>query len=190
MIQSIICETWWSVTAWQLPVALGYWCLLMMWQRTEAARRILKCIYWDIQSAQIQSNGARLIGRRFIVQINDDPKHTAKATQEFLKVRSGVFCNGRVNLLISTRLSCISLAEDKTKGRKTHKQTTTEVSCSKALEEHQKGETQSLVMSMSSRLKGIPKNENSVIIYSPSSSSKPVWISLFCRTQRKISWSL
>ncbi len=28
-----------------------------------------------------------------------------------------------------------------------------------------------------------PKNENSVIIYSPSSSSKPVWISLFCRTQ-------
>ncbi len=31
-----------------------------------------------------------------------------------------------------------------------------------------------------------PKNENSVIIYSPSSSSKPVWISMFCRTQRKI----
>ncbi len=33
-----------------------------------------------------------------------------------------------------------------------------------------------------------PKNKNSVIIYSPSSSSKPVWISLFCRTQRKIFW--
>ncbi len=33
-----------------------------------------------------------------------------------------------------------------------------------------------------------PKNENSVIIYSPSSSSKPVWMSLFCRTQRKIFW--
>ncbi len=33
-----------------------------------------------------------------------------------------------------------------------------------------------------------PKNENSVIIYSPSSSSKPVWISLFCWTQRKIFW--
>ncbi len=41
------------------------------------------------------------------------------------------------------------------------------------------------------QLKGIdssPKNENSVIIYSPSSSSKPVWMSLFCRTQRKIFW--
>ncbi len=30
--------------------------------------------------------------------------------------------------------------------------------------------------------------ENSFIIYSPSSSSKPVWISFFCRTQRKIFW--
>ncbi len=33
----------------------------------------------------------------------------------------------------------------------------------------------------------LPKNENSVIIYSPSSSSKPVWMSLFW-TQRKIFW--
>ncbi len=31
------------------------------------------------------------------------------------------------------------------------------------------------------------QNENSVIIYSPS-ISKPVWMSLFCRTQRKIFW--
>ncbi len=29
--------------------------------------------------------------------------------------------------------------------------------------------------------KGHPKNENSVIIYSSSSCSKPVWVSLFCR---------
>ncbi len=29
---------------------------------------------------------------------------------------------------------------------------------------------------------------NSVIIYSPSSSSKPIWMSLFCRTQRRIFW--
>ncbi len=35
-----------------------------------------------------------------------------------------------------------------------------------------------------------PKNENSVIIYSPSSSSKPVWMSLFCWTQRKIFWRM
>ncbi len=35
--------------------------------------------------------------------------------------------------------ACIYLAEDKTKDRKTHKQTTTEVSCSNGLEKHHKG---------------------------------------------------
>ncbi len=51
--------------------------------------------------------------------------------------------------------ACISLAEDKTKGRKTRKQTTTEVSCSKGLEKHHKEETQSRVSSMSSRIKAV-----------------------------------
>ncbi len=39
--------------------------------------------------------------------------------------------------------------------------------------------------------KGIvhPKMKNSVI-YSPSSSSKPLWMSLFCWTQRKIFWRM
>ncbi len=35
-----------------------------------------------------------------------------------------------------------------------------------------------------------PKNENSVIIYSPSSRSKPVWMCLFCWTQTKIFWRM
>ncbi len=39
-----------------------------------------------ILSAQIQPNAAKLIGQRFIVQMDDDPKHTAKATLEFLKI--------------------------------------------------------------------------------------------------------
>ncbi len=33
---------WWHEHAW-LPVVLGYWCLVMTWQRTEAAGWILKC---------------------------------------------------------------------------------------------------------------------------------------------------
>ncbi len=32
-------------------------------------------VYRDILSAQIQSNAAKLTGRRFIVQMDDDPKH-------------------------------------------------------------------------------------------------------------------
>ncbi len=44
-------------------------------------------VYGDILSAQTQSNAAKLIGRCFVVQMDDDPKHTAKATQKFLKVK-------------------------------------------------------------------------------------------------------
>jgi len=36
----------------------------------------------EILSNQIQLNAAKLIGWRFIIQMNDDPKHTAKSTQE------------------------------------------------------------------------------------------------------------
>ncbi len=42
----------------------------------------------------------------------------------------------------------------------------------------------------SNMLKGIVHPKNSVIIYSPTSSSKPVWMSLFCWTQRKIFWRM
>ncbi len=41
-------------------------------------------------SAQIQSNGAKSIGRRFILQVDNDPKHTEKATEEFLKVKKWI----------------------------------------------------------------------------------------------------
>ncbi len=44
-------------------------------------------VYRDILSTQIQSNGAKLIGQHFIVQMDDDPNHTAKTTQEFLMVK-------------------------------------------------------------------------------------------------------
>ncbi len=37
-------------------------------------------VYRDILSAQIQSNAAKLIGRRFIEQMENDPKHTTNVT--------------------------------------------------------------------------------------------------------------
>ena len=36
-----------------------------------------------ILSAQIQPNASKLIGRRFTLQMDNDPKHTPKATQYF-----------------------------------------------------------------------------------------------------------
>ncbi len=87
----------------------------------------------DILSAQIQSNGTKLIGRHCIVQMDDDTKHTAKATQEFLMVKKVEYSEMAKSVPWSQQdLTWISLAEDKTKGRKTHKQTT-DVSCSKGL---------------------------------------------------------
>ncbi len=94
-------------------------------------------VYRDILPAQIQSNAAKLIGQ---LSIKQNTKHTAKATQEFLKVK-------KWNILQwpsqSPDLNPIEhgfhLLKTKWEGRKTHKQTTTEVSCSKGLAKHHKG---------------------------------------------------
>ncbi len=58
----------------------------------------------DILSAQIQSNAAKLIGRRFIVQVEMTQNILQKQPRSF-EGQNGIFCNGQVNLLISNRLS-------------------------------------------------------------------------------------
>ncbi len=59
----------------------------MLSAETEDSSQMSSEVNNDILSAQIQSNGAKLIGRRFIGHMDNDPKHTAKAAQEFLKVK-------------------------------------------------------------------------------------------------------
>ncbi len=131
---NIICETWWSrVMAWA--------CMVSSDDETEdRSSRKNSEVYIDILSAQVQSNGAKLIRRRFIVQMDNDPKHTEKSNQGVLKVK-------KLNILQWPSQSpdfnpiehAFNLLNDKTKGRKTHKQGTTEVSCSKGLAEHPEG---------------------------------------------------
>ncbi len=129
---SIICETWRSsVMAWACMASSGtvlLVCLLMMWQKTEKVRLILRYIL----PAQIQSYAAKLIG------------------QLFIESKPGVFEGKKVEYSAMAKSiswsqpdrACIALTEDKTKGRKTLKQATTEVSCTKGLAKHHKGENQ------------------------------------------------
>lgn len=69
----------------------------------------------------------------------NEPKHTAKATREFLKVNNEIFFNGQVSQLISGYRACFLVIKYKTEGRETHKQAAAEDGCSKGLVEHLKG---------------------------------------------------
>ncbi len=84
---SIICET---CVIMSCMASSGSGLLLFSDVTEDRSSRINSEVYRDILSAQIQSNGAKLIGRCFIVQMDDDPKHTAKATQEFLKEKKWI----------------------------------------------------------------------------------------------------
>ncbi len=115
-----------------------------------------KGIIHNILSAQIQSNAAKLSGWRFIIQVDNDPKHIAKATLEFLKVKTWII------------LQCPSQSPDfnlieqafhllKTKLRQKDPQTKKQLKPVevKAWQSITKEESQYLVMSMSSRLKAV-----------------------------------
>ncbi len=75
MLQSI--HHLWNMVEQCDGMSLGYWC------SEDRSSRMNSEVHMDILYAQIQSNTAKMIERR-LVQMDDDPKHTAKTTQEFL----------------------------------------------------------------------------------------------------------
>ncbi len=48
-------------------------------------------VYRNILSANLEKDATKLIGRSFIIQQDNDPKHSAKETKEFIRARSGRF---------------------------------------------------------------------------------------------------
>ena len=92
MIQNIPPHQWsmvvivsWRGHVW-LPMELVPLYLLMMWLLIKAAGWIIKCFrqYCLLVFSQMLQN---CIGRRFTVQMDNDPKHTAKATKQFFKAK-------------------------------------------------------------------------------------------------------
>uniref|UniRef100_A0A8C5Q1T4 Transposase n=1 Tax=Leptobrachium leishanense TaxID=445787 RepID=A0A8C5Q1T4_9ANUR len=73
-----------SVMAWACMAANGTGSLVFI-DVTDKSSRMNSEVFQAILSAHIQPNAAELIGRRFTVQMDNDSKHTAKATKEFLK---------------------------------------------------------------------------------------------------------
>ncbi|KAG2464610.1 TCB1 transposase, partial [Polypterus senegalus] len=113
-------------------------------------------VFRDILSAQIQLNAVKLIGWCFMTQMDNDPKHTAKATQEFIKAKK---CKILEWPSQSPDLNPIEHAFHllKTKlqtERPTNKQQL-KAAAVKAWQSIKKEETQHLVMSMSSRLQAV-----------------------------------
>ncbi len=101
-------------------------------------------VYTDIL-AQIHPNGAKLIWRRFIVQMDNYPN-------TYSKCNPGVFEGKKVEYSQSPCLNPISLVKDKTKGKKETNKQQLKSAAVKTWQCITKEETQSLVMSMSSRL--------------------------------------
>ena len=77
-----------SVTAWASMASSGTGSLVFIDDMIEdGSSRMNSEVCRNVLSVHIQPNSTELIGRRFTVRTDNDPKHAAKATQEFFKAR-------------------------------------------------------------------------------------------------------
>ncbi|KAG2457546.1 TCB1 transposase, partial [Polypterus senegalus] len=146
-----------SVMAWACMAASGTGTLVFIDDVTQdRSSRMNSEVFRDILSAQIRLNVVKLIGRRFMIQMDNNPKHTAKATQEFIKAKKWKILEWpsqspdlnpieNVFHLLKTKLRT---------ERPTNKQQL-KAAAVKAWQRIKKEETQHLVMSMSSRLQAV-----------------------------------
>ncbi len=146
-----------SVMAWACMAASGTGSLVFIDDVTaDKSSRMNSEVFRAILSAHIQPNASELIGRRFTVQMDNDPKHTAKATKEFLKGKKWTVMQWPSQ---SPDLNPIEhafhLLKTKLKGKCPKNKQELKTVAAEAWQSITRDETQRLVMSMRSRLQAV-----------------------------------
>ncbi len=158
MILSIPPHQWsMVVVAWACVAASGTGSLVFIDDvTTDKSSRMNSEVFQAILSAHIQPNASELIGRRFTVQMDNDPKHTAKATKEFLKGKKWTVMQWPSQ---SPDLNPIEhafhLLKTKLKGKCPKNKQELKTVAVEAWQSITRDETQRLVMSMRSRLQAV-----------------------------------
>ncbi len=81
-----------NVIAWACIASSGRGSLIFINDVThDGSSKMNSEVNRNILSANLQKDATKLIGRSFIMQQDNDPKHSAKATKEFIRARSGRF---------------------------------------------------------------------------------------------------
>ncbi len=150
---SMVVVVSWSGHVW-LPVELVLLYLLMMWLLTKQQDE-----FWSVSGNIICSYSAKCFRTHWTalhsVQMDNDPKHTAKATKDFLRERSGLLCNGQVNHLTWIDLSMHFTCWRQNWGKMPQEQAGTEDGCRvEAWQSITRDETQRLVMSIAFQTSG------------------------------------
>ena len=123
---------------------------------TDKSSRMNSEVYRDILSAQIQPNAAEIIGRRFTVQMDNDPKHTAKATQEFIRAKKWNILQWPSQSPDLNQIEhAFHLLRMRLKAERPTNKQQLKAAAVKAWQSIKEEETQRLVLSMGSRLQAV-----------------------------------
>ena len=125
-----MCQTWRMQSCCTCMAASGARSLVFIDAVTaDKSIKLISEMYAAILPVHIQTNGTKLTKQHFTVQMKNEPIRTVEATQDFLKAK-------KLNIFQVPNKSpdlSFSFTEDKTEGRKVHKQVATEGSCSEGL---------------------------------------------------------
>ena len=146
-----------SVMAWACMAANGTGSLVFIDDVTaDKSSRMNSEVFRAILSAHIQPNASELIGRRFTVQMDNDLKHTAKATKEFFKAKKwNVMQWPSQSPDLNPIEHAFHLLKTKLKGKCPKNKQELNTVAVEAWQSITRDETQRLVMSMHSRLQAV-----------------------------------